>query len=79
MSIFFSLHNCLIVICGHPFQDVDNDSVIIGGYMDPSFEGAVLSFDCPPHYVLMDLTPRHVWGMENGNQTQEKWNAKVLC
>ena len=21
--------------------------------MDPSFEGAVLSFDCPPHYVLI--------------------------
>ena len=38
--------------CGHPFQDIDNDSVIIEGYTDPSFEGAVLFFDCPPHYVL---------------------------
>ena len=61
-----------------PFSaSIDNDSVIIEGYMDPSLEGAVLSFDCPPQHV--DLIPRRVWGMENGNQTQGKWNAKVLC
>ena len=57
VSIFFSLHNYLIVICGHPFQDRvsvdDSESVIIEGYMDPSSEGAVLSFDCPPHHVLI--------------------------
>ena len=43
--------------CGRPFQDrapIDNDSMIIGiiGYIDPSVEGATLSFVCPPQYVL---------------------------
>ena len=27
---------------------------------------------------LLDQIPQYVWGMENGNQTQGKWNAKVL-
>ena len=46
----------ILVICGHPFQDrasVDNDFTIIRGYMDPSLEGAVLSFDCPPQHILI--------------------------
>ena len=44
------------MICGHPFQDgmsVDNNSMIIEGYMDPSFEGAVLSFNCSPQHALI--------------------------
>ena len=67
MSIFFSLHNYLIVICGHPFQDrvsVDNNSTIIEGYMDPALEGAVLSFDCPPQHVL--IGPNTTTCMGNG-------------
>ena len=57
----------LTVICGHPFQDrvpVDNDSVMIGGYMDPSLEGAVLFFDCPPQHVL--IGPNTTTCMGNG-------------
>ena len=50
--------------CGHPFQDVDNDSVIIEDYMDPAFEGAVLSFDCPPQHVL--IGPNTTICMGNG-------------
>ena len=41
--------------CGHPFQDrasVD-DSVIIEGYVEPSLEGAVLSFACSPQRILI--------------------------
>ena len=46
--------------CDHPFQDKvslnNNDSIIIDGYMDPALVGAVLSFDCPPQYVLVGPT-----------------------
>ena len=54
----------LIVTCGHPFQGVDNNSVIIEGYMDPSLEGAVLFFDCPPQHVL--IGPNTTTCMGNG-------------
>ena len=66
-QLFFSLHNYLTVICSHPFQDrvsVDNDSVIIESYMDPSLEGAVLSFDCAPQHVL--IGPNTTTCMGNG-------------
>ena len=43
--------------CGHPFQDVGNDSVIIEGYKDPAFEGDILSFDCPPLHAVCTKTP----------------------
>ncbi|MCG8626758.1 MAG: CCP domain-containing protein, partial [Proteobacteria bacterium] len=55
------------VICGHPFQDrvpIDNDSVMIRGYMDPSLEGAVLFFNCPPQHVL--IGPNTTTCMGNG-------------
>ena len=61
--------------CGHPFQDVDNDSVIIEGYKDPSLEGAVLSFDCPPHYVL--IGPNTTVCM--GNREWEPDPREVKC
>jgi hypothetical protein len=57
------------VTCGHPFQDkisVDNayDSAIIEGYVDPALEGTVLSFDCPPQYVI--IGPNTTTCMGNG-------------
>ena len=73
ISTFLSL---FIVTCGHPFQDVDNDSVIIEGYiMDPALEGAVLSFDCPPHYVL--IGPNTTTCMGNGEW--EPYPREVEC
>ena len=60
----FSPYLIVSQTCGHPFQDVDNDSVIIEDYMDPAFEGAVLSFDCPPQHVL--IGPNTTICMGNG-------------
>jgi hypothetical protein len=56
----------LIVTCNHPFQDINNNSVtvIIEDYMDPLLEGTVLSFDCPPQYVL--IGPNTTTCMVNG-------------
>jgi hypothetical protein len=55
------------VICGHPFQDkisVDNDAIVIEGYMDPALEGTVVSFDCSPQNVL--IGPNTTMCMGNG-------------
>jgi hypothetical protein len=54
----------MIVICSHPFQDVDSNSVIIEDYMDPALEGTVLSFGCPHQYVL--IGPNTTMCMGNG-------------
>jgi hypothetical protein len=64
MSTLVFLSPYLIVICNHPFQDVDNNSVIIEGYMDPALEGVVLSFDCPSQQVL--IGPNTTTCMGNG-------------
>jgi hypothetical protein len=65
------------VTCGDPFQGIDDNSVIIEGYMDPALEGTVLPLVVLLNMFLLDLIPQCVWGMENGNQIQGKWNAKV--
>ena len=67
--------------CGHPFQDVDNDSVIIEGYIEPSFEGAILSFDCPPQHVL--IGPNTTTCMGNGEWEPDPRDVEckgiILC
>ena len=70
--------------CGHPFQDVGNDSVIIKGYMDPSLEGAVLSFDCPPQHVLIGPNTtvcmgNGEWGPDPREVECKGTNYTVLC
>ena len=61
--------------CGHPFQDrtsVDNDSIMIMGYMDPVLKGTVLPLIVFLSMLSVDLILQHVWGMENGNQISRK-------
>ena len=53
----------------------DNDSIIIIGYMEPAIEGATLTFDCPPQYVLAG--PNTTRCMGNGEWEPE--SAKVGC
>ena len=46
----------------------------------PAMEGATVTFKCPPQYVLTDPNTKHMWGMENGNQTlgEVECNGKIL-
>jgi hypothetical protein len=64
MSTLIFLSPYVTVICGHPFQGIDSNSVIIEGYMDPALEGTVVSFDCPPQQVL--IGPNTTTCMRNG-------------
>ena len=61
--------------CSNPMVIVNN--IRITGYEDPALEGEDIKFI--PVYqdrYLMELTHRHVRGMENGNQTL--WRYTVL-
>ena len=58
----------LKVTCGHPFQErvtsFKNDTIIIESYMEPAMEGAILTFECLPQYVL--IGPNNTTCMGNG-------------
>ena len=61
--------------CDNPLMLIHND-VIVVFYEDPSLEGENITFTCPIlEQYLLDLTHLHVWRMENGNQTLERWSV----
>ena len=40
--------------CGHPLQNATflDDILMITGYVEPAMEGATVTFECPPQYVI---------------------------
>ena len=53
-------------------------NVIVVGYEDPALEGENITFTCPIGAILTgpySVIPLHVWRMENGNQTLERWSV----
>ena len=52
--------------CGRPLQNATSldDILMITGYVEPAMEGATVTFECPPQYVL--IGPNTTTCMENG-------------
>ena len=54
---------------------IHSDVIVLDYHEDPALEERISHSLVLLEQYLLGLTPRHVWRMENGSQTLERWSV----